>query len=135
MKGTIDGGADGAAAGANMVGMGSDFSAAIRYDVSSPPPEATLPDEPTLGDIEGAEQVLAGLPPEEQEKPEIKGLRARFRFDRVAAAAPDPDQLETALARNPDNSEARYQLAVQLLVSGQLEPALDELLELLKPGK
>ena len=89
----------------------------------------------TLGDIEGAEQVLAGLPPEEQEKPEIKGLRARFRFDRVAAAAPDPDQLETALARNPDNSEARYQLAAHKVMRNDFQGALELLLTLLQQDR
>ena len=89
----------------------------------------------TLGDIEGAEQVLAGLPPEAQETPEIKGLRARFRFDRVAAAAPDPDQLETALARNPDNSEARYQLAAHKVMRNDFQGALELLLTLLQQDR
>ena len=81
------------------------------------------------------ENRALGLPPEEPEKPEIKGLRARFRFDRVAAAAPDPDQLETALARNPDNSEARYQLAAHKVMRNDFKGALELLLTLLKQDR
>ena len=35
----------------------------------------------TLGDLDAAEQALAALPLEEQNKPEVAGIRARLMFD------------------------------------------------------
>ena len=40
--------------------------------------------------------------------------------------------LETRLEANENDSEARYQYAIQLIINGRLEAALDQLLELMK---
>ncbi|MCP3902333.1 MAG: right-handed parallel beta-helix repeat-containing protein [Planctomycetes bacterium] len=42
----FDGGADYGGAGANLVGLGYDASAEIRFDITGPPPEAQRPESP-----------------------------------------------------------------------------------------
>jgi len=59
------------------------------------------------GDIDAAERTLSELPMEEQDKAEVKALRARFLFDRSALAAPAPEVLQFRLTQHPDDAEAR----------------------------
>jgi putative thioredoxin len=86
----------------------------------------------TLGDINAASEALDSLPPEEQEKPEVAAMRAQMLFDKVASGAPSVEDLNAVLLANDKNSEARYQLAAQLVMQNQLEPALDHLLTLMR---
>jgi putative thioredoxin len=80
------------------------------------------------GDPEAAEQTLAQLPPEEQEKPEARGLRGQLFFARTAAAAGPGDAAARRLAESPDDSEARFQLAAQQVVANDIGSAMDNLL-------
>ena len=84
------------------------------------------------GDIGGAEQTLAKLPPEEQEKAATRALRAQFLFDRIALAAPQPELLQQRLDRDPDDAEARYQLAAHRVRDNAFDEALELLLQLLQ---
>jgi putative thioredoxin len=86
----------------------------------------------TLGDMNAASEALDSLPPEEQEKPEVAAMRAQMLFDKVASGAPSVEDLNAVLLANDKNSEARYQLAAQLVMQNQLEPALDHLLTLMR---
>jgi len=86
----------------------------------------------TLGDINAASEALDSLPPEEQEKPEVAAMRAQMLFDKVVSGAPSVEDLNAVLLANDKNSEARYQLAAQLVMQNQLEPALDHLLTLMR---
>ena len=86
----------------------------------------------TLGDMRAASEALDSLPPEEQEKPEVAAMRAQMLFDKVASGAPSIEELNTLLLADENNSEARYQLAAQLVMHNQLEPALEHLLMLMR---
>lgn len=83
------------------------------------------------GDYENVEQAVRALPMEEREAPEIKELENRLLFARAAADAPDIETLRSTIEENPGESEARYRLAAQLMVSGDTEAALGELLTLM----
>jgi putative thioredoxin len=87
------------------------------------------------GDLDAVKAVIDALPAEQQASDTVQALKARLAFINLAEGAPDIASLEKTLKTDPANSEARYQLAVQLLVSGQLEPALDELLELMRSDR
>ncbi len=89
----------------------------------------------TLGEIETAERLLAELPMEEQEKPEVSALRARFLFDRVAGAAPAPAECEESLQRNPNDGETLYQLAAHKVMGNDYQGALELLLTLLQKNR
>ena len=84
-----------------------------------------------LGNTEEAERILAALPPEELENPEVAGLRAQLLFDRIALTAAATEALQQRLATDPNDSEARYQLAARHVMEGEYESALEQLLALL----
>lgn len=87
------------------------------------------------GDIEAAEALLSTLPMDEQETPTVVELRARFTFERIAQAAPDSDTLKQRLGQDPNDSEARYQLAARRVIDGAHGEALELLLLLLQKDR
>jgi putative thioredoxin len=84
------------------------------------------------GDPEGAEQTLAGLPPGEQDEPDIVRLRAQLFFGRVAAAAGPHEATARRLAASPDDSEAHFQVAAHQVMENALEGAAESLLQLMQ---
>ena len=56
-------------------------------------------------------------------------------FNDQLADAPDTSQLDTRLAADPDDHEARYQLAMRLVVSQDFDTALELLLELMRRNR
>ena len=89
----------------------------------------------SIGESDAAQQALDSLPEEEQKKPEVAAMRAQIVFDEVTIDAPPLEELEKSVAANADNSEARYQLAAQLVMHNQLEAALDQLMVLLQKDR
>ena len=83
------------------------------------------------GEVAAASQTLDGLPANEQLSDEVKALRSQLTFDAVAAQAPGRADLEARLAADPVDSEARYQLAARLVVDGDPEAAMEQLLTLM----
>ena len=88
-----------------------------------------------LKEIDLAEKTLSELPSDQQQKPEVLGLRAQLMFDRVAMAAPEPAVLEESLKTDPDNSKLRYELAARMVMDGRHEQALDQLLWILQKDR
>ena len=84
------------------------------------------------GNFAEAQARLERLPIELAHDPEVAALRGQLLFAAVAAEAPDASALEARLAGDAGDSEARYQLAVHRVLSGQYEAALDLLLEVVK---
>ena len=89
----------------------------------------------TLGDIAGAEQTLAALPPDEARQPEVVAFRAQIHFDVLSMNAPPPEALEARIAANPADSEARRQLAAYLVMENEMEAALEQLLALMQKDR
>ncbi len=83
------------------------------------------------GNYEDVEQAIKALPQAERDLPQIKGLESRLMFAKVASEAADIDTLRSTIKADAGNSEARYQLGAQLVVAGETEAALQELLLLL----
>ena len=83
-----------------------------------------------------ADTLLATLPPNVEMTPEIQGLKSRLQLAISASQAPSIEELEQRVAKDPANSEARYQLAVQRSAREDYEGALAAFLELLRrdPG-
>ena len=82
------------------------------------------------GDAAEARELLDGLPEELAKKPEIGRARAALE---VASAAPaaDTSALESRLAANPDDHEARFELAAAQMAAGNRDGAADALLEII----
>lgn len=84
------------------------------------------------GNTDEAAQLLASLPADLALSPQAEALRARLTFAAAAAGAPEIETLQQALTTNPKDSQARHQLAARLVLAGDLEGALQQLLELLR---
>ncbi len=91
-----------------------------------------------LGDFEAAVQTLDGLPLDQQDQQdhsEVQALRARIMFDQAVRDAPAMEQLRERLAVNPDDSEARYQLAARQVVAEDYAAALEGFYTLLRKDR
>ena len=79
-----------------------------------------------------AEAILAAVPAEIAGSAEIEGVRAQIDLAKQAeSAGPVTDLLATVL-EDPQNHQARYDLALALHASGKVEAAVEELLELFR---
>ena len=85
-----------------------------------------------MGNLDEAKTVVDALPEEVKENPEVTALLAQMEFDSIAQGGDSIEDLQAKLDSNPDDSEARYQLAAQLMMQGQSEAALENLLTLMK---
>ena len=83
------------------------------------------------GDYKSVEDAVRALPAEERDAPEIRELENRLLFTQTAADAPDADSLRSIIENDPNSSKARYQLAAQMVIAGDIESALGELLTLM----
>lgn len=86
------------------------------------------------GRYEQADDLLQALPEEARDVPELRRLAAHVAFLRAARDAPPADDLAKAIADDPDNLEARYQLSAVHLVANDYESAMQQLLEIATRG-
>jgi putative thioredoxin len=77
-----------------------------------------------------AEKLLDSLSFERTSDPVVEGLRTKLDFLRAVENAPPLGVLENAVATNPDNTEARYQLSAHKALADDYEPAIQQLLEI-----
>ena len=82
------------------------------------------------GETEEARGILDGLAAEQADKPAI--ARARAALEVASAPAVDTAPLEERLAANPDDHEARFELASAKMASSDRDGAADELLEIVR---
>jgi putative thioredoxin len=82
------------------------------------------------GEKDEARQILAELPDDLAKKPEI--ARAAAALEVASAPAVDTAPLEARLANNPDDHEARFELAVARMGAGDRDGAADDLLEIVR---
>jgi putative thioredoxin len=62
----------------------------------------------------------------------VKRLAALLAFSDVVASHPDIRSLRARAAANPDNLELKHALAVHQLLGGDVEPALQTWLEIMR---
>jgi putative thioredoxin len=82
------------------------------------------------GELNEAKKTLEALPPELASKPEVS--RARAALELASAPAADTSALESRLVSNPDDHEARFELAGAKMASGDRDGAADALLEIIR---
>jgi putative thioredoxin len=82
------------------------------------------------GETVDAQAVLGALPPEAAAKPAIARARAALELA-SAASAVDTAAIETRVAANPDDHEARFELAGAKAAAGDRDAAADALLEII----
>lgn len=85
-----------------------------------------------IGQAEEAKKLLAALPPLVQMEERVVALNARADSAIAAAAAPEAKVLLERIAGNPNDLEARLQLAQRQIAEQNYVPALEQLLEIVK---
>jgi len=85
-----------------------------------------------LEDLDQAEAILNGAPAEISDTPELEAAHAQLELARQAADAGPVAELQAVVEANPDDLQARFDLAQALHASGQVEEAVTELLELFR---
>ena len=83
-----------------------------------------------MDDVEQAEAILNGAPVEISKSPELEAAHAQLLLAKQAADAGPVADLRAAVEANPDDLQARYDLATALHAAGQIQEAVDELLNL-----
>jgi putative thioredoxin len=87
------------------------------------------------GDITKSEEILARLPADLRDKPEVRTLQGLLFFEGLLADAPAEEELARRLEADADDAEARYLLAAHHAVNQRYEEAMDALLQLMKKNR
>ncbi len=87
------------------------------------------------GDIAKAEDILARLPTDLRDKPEVRTLQGLLFFESLLAGAPAREELARRLEADADDAEARYLMAAHHAVNQHYEEAMDELLQLMRENR
>ena len=82
------------------------------------------------GELDEAGEVLASLAPELASKPEIS--RARAALELASTPKTDTSALDSRLAADPDDHEARFELAGARMAAGDRDGAAEALLEVIR---
>ena len=84
------------------------------------------------GDLDQAEAILNGAPAEIASSPEIEAAQAQIALARQAEKTGPVADLRAAVEADPDNHQARFDLATALYAGGEVQEAVDQLLELFR---
>ena len=85
-----------------------------------------------LGDLDKARDILALAPKDKASDPLIASVRAQIELAEASADAGEAGELRAALERDPDDHQARFELALALIAKGDAEGAIDALIELFR---
>ena len=87
------------------------------------------------GDRQGALDILAGTPADKAEAEPIVALRTRIALSDEAAALGDAAELQSRLAADPKDHDARFDLALVRNAEGDREAAAEALLAIVKADR
>ncbi len=85
-----------------------------------------------MGELDKAEALLNNAHAEIASSPEIDAARAQLDLARQAAEAGPVEELRARVDADPDDHQARFDLAQALYANGEVQGAVDELLELFR---
>lgn len=86
----------------------------------------------SLGRLDEAEDALAALPADVAKDQAVERARAAIALARDARPVGDLSGVEAKVAANPDDHEARFELAGGLMANGDRDGAAEQLLELVR---
>ena len=87
------------------------------------------------GDIDAARETLQDLQGREPNLPAVRRLAALITFSDVVARHPDIRSVREKAQRDPSNLELRHALAVHQLLGGDVEPALQTWLDMMRTNR
>jgi len=85
-----------------------------------------------LGEFDQADAMLAAAPTAISKSKEVEAARAQLDLARQAANAGPEQELRAAVAADPQDRQARFDLALALHAAGKVDEAVDELLDLFR---
>lgn len=138
--GSVDGGLDDAIEAAEQMlneGAAADavetFAAILGEDSMSAPAYSGLARAyMAIEDLDQAEAVLNSVPVEISQDPEIDAAHAQLALARQAADAGPLGELLAAVEANENDHQARFDYAQALHAAGQVDEAVDQLLQLFR---
>lgn len=84
------------------------------------------------GELDQAQAFLDAAPTKITKSQEVEAARAQLELARQAASAGPEDDLRRAVAAEPENRQARFDLALALHAAGKVDEAVDCLLDLFR---
>lgn len=81
-------------------------------------------------EFDAAKQLIDEVPAAKQGDPAIAAAKARLELAEAEAALGDPTEFEARVAADPNDHEARFQLALILNARGEREAAVDHLVDI-----
>jgi putative thioredoxin len=84
------------------------------------------------GNVEGARGVLAQVPEAKRVDPAIASIIAAIELAEKSAALGDTAELETRVNQNPNDHQARFDLAMALAAKDRRDDAVDALIDIIK---
>ena len=141
--GEVESGLDSAVASAEQMLDDGDFEAAIETFSAVLEEDANniksfiglIKCHIAVGDLDQAEAILNGIPLEISQSPEIEAVHAQIELAKQAQDAGPINELSLLVEKNPEDNDARFKLAQALHGAGQVEDAVDQLLELFKKDR
>lgn len=109
------------------------YAGILREDQSNPAALAGLAQcYLKSGDTARAEQTIELVPPNQRGTPAVQSILAALALAKKAGTAGPAAELEARVASNPEDHQARFDLAVALAASGNKTAALDHLLTIIR---
>jgi putative thioredoxin len=87
------------------------------------------------GDAAGAEDLLSRVPTDKHAVPAIAAVKTKIELASAAADLGDPAVFERRLAENPNDHQARFDLAMVQNAHGKRQEAADNLLAIVKADR
>lgn len=85
-----------------------------------------------MGELDQAEAILNGAPAEISTAPELEAANAQLELARQAEGAGPVDELKAVVEANPEDLQARFDLALAMHANDDVEGAVDQLLEIFR---
>ena len=87
------------------------------------------------GEVDAAKEMLDNAPIDIADRPEVIGLRAQLELAEQAAELGETAELRAKLDANPDDHQARYDLALALFTGENHQDAIDALLTIFRKDR
>jgi putative thioredoxin len=87
------------------------------------------------GDLDRAEQTLALVPPTKADSAPVASAKAALELARKSAAPGDAESLSAKVTADPNDHQARFDLALALNARGDRQGALDQLLTIVRKAR
>ena len=84
------------------------------------------------GELERATETLSAIPADKAEDPAVVAARAALELAQQAGELGDLAEMQAAVEANPDDNQARFDLAVALSAAGEKNDAVDHLIEIVR---